>query len=67
MAEYLSKVQGLEGVCGIAADSDVLYLPNNVLRECGGILKDWILRYLFIGIAVVCGIITVVLWKKPSK
>ena len=40
----IAKAQGLEGVCGIAADSSVLYLPNNVLRECCGILKDWIMK-----------------------
>ena len=34
----------VKGVCGIAADSSTLYLPNNVLRECGGILKDWVMK-----------------------
>lgn len=43
-AVRIAKVQGLEGVHGIAADSNMLYLPNNVLRECCGILKDWILK-----------------------
>ena len=43
-AVQIAKAQGLEGVCGIAADSHVLYLPNNVLRECCGILKDWIMN-----------------------
>ena len=43
-ATQIAKVQGLEGVYGIAADSNVLYLPNNVLRECCGILKDWLLK-----------------------
>ncbi len=43
-AVQIAKAQGLEGVCGIAADSDALYLPNNVLRECCGILKDWIMK-----------------------
>lgn len=43
-AVQIAKVQGLESVCGIAADSNVLYLPNNVLRECCGILKDWIMK-----------------------
>lgn len=43
-AVQIAKVQGLEGVCGIAADSNVFYLPNNVLRECCGILKDWIMK-----------------------
>ena len=43
-AVRIAKAQGLKGVCGIAADSSMLYLPNNVLRECGGILKDWIMK-----------------------
>ena len=43
-AVQLAKAQGLENVCGIAADSSKLYLPNNVLRECCGILKDWVLN-----------------------
>ena len=43
-AVQIAKAQGLEGVCGIAADSNVLYLPNNVLRECLGILKDWLMK-----------------------
>ncbi len=43
-AVQIARVQGLEGVCGIAAGSDALYLPNNVLRECCGILKDWIMK-----------------------
>lgn len=40
----IAEVQGLENICGIAAKSNVLYLPNNVLRECGGILKNWLLK-----------------------
>lgn len=43
-AVRIAKAQGLKGVYGIAADSNVLYLPNNVLRECCGILKDWIMK-----------------------
>lgn len=43
-AVRIAKVRGLEGVYGIAADSNVLYLPNNVLRECCGIFKDWIMK-----------------------
>ena len=42
-AVQIAKAQGLNGVCGIAADSNVLYLPNNVLRECLAILKDWVM------------------------
>jgi len=36
----IAHKKGLEGAVGIAAGSDVWYLPNNVLRECLGILKD---------------------------
>lgn len=43
-AIHIAKAHGLNGVCGIAADSNILYLPNNVLRECLAILKDWIMK-----------------------
>ena len=43
-AMKLAKAQGLKNVCAIAADSNALYLPNNVLRECLGILKDWAMK-----------------------
>lgn len=43
-AVQLAKAQGLENVCGIAAKSTVLYLPNNVLRECLGIVKEVIMH-----------------------
>ena len=36
----LAEKQGLKGVCGIAAGSKPLYLPNNLLREVFGIGKD---------------------------
>ena len=42
----LAEAQGLENVYGIAADSHMLYLPNNVLRECCGILKDWLMNHI---------------------
>lgn len=45
-AVQIAKAQGLKGVYGIAADSNVLYLPNNVLRECCGILKDWLMNHI---------------------
>jgi len=45
-AVQIAKAQGMEGVCGIAADSSILYLPNNVLRECCGILKDWVMNHV---------------------
>ena len=41
-AVQISKKQGLRNVSGIAAESNIIYLPNNVLRECCGILKDWL-------------------------
>lgn len=46
-ATQIAKAQGLKGVCGIAAKSSALYLPNNVLRECLGILKDWAMGNIF--------------------
>ncbi|MBQ3390728.1 MAG: YdcF family protein [Firmicutes bacterium] len=36
----LAEKQGMKGVCGIAAGSKPLYLPNNLLREVLGIGKD---------------------------
>ena len=45
-AVQIAKAQGLKGVSGIAADSNVLYLPNNMLRECCGILKDWFMNHI---------------------
>ena len=41
-AVQIARMNGLEYVHGIAADSNIFYLPNNVLRECGGIFKDWL-------------------------
>ena len=43
-AVRMAKAQGLEDVCGIAAKSNNLYLPNNVLRECLSIFKGLILN-----------------------
>ena len=45
-AVKIAKTQGLKGVSGIAADSNALYLPNNMLRECCGILKDWFMNHI---------------------
>lgn len=42
----IAKKQGLRGACGIAAKSTTLYLPNNLLRECIGLMKDWLLGHL---------------------
>ena len=35
----IARDQGLENVCGIAADSTALYLPNNILREICSLIK----------------------------
>ncbi len=45
-AVEIAKKQGLQGVCGIAAKSTPLYLPNNLLRECIGVMKDWVMQNL---------------------
>lgn len=42
----IAKKQGLRGACGIAAKSTPLYLPNNLLRECIGLMKDWLMGHL---------------------
>ena len=39
-ALQIAKKQGIEHVFGIPAKSMPLYLPNNTLRECFGIMKD---------------------------
>lgn len=41
-AVQIAKKQELKNIHGIAADATLLYLPNNILRECMGIFKDWI-------------------------
>ena len=38
----IAKKQGIKNVSGIAADSTLLYLPNNLLREFCGICKDFL-------------------------
>ena len=43
-AVRMAKAQGLENVYGIAAKSNTLYLPNNILRECLSIFKGLILN-----------------------
>lgn len=40
----IAKNQGLKDVYGIAADSNIWYLPHNMLRECGSILKYYVLK-----------------------
>lgn len=39
-AVAIAKKQGLENVCGISAKSTNLFLPNNLLREFLGTIKD---------------------------
>ncbi|MCR5295484.1 MAG: YdcF family protein [Lachnospiraceae bacterium] len=39
-ALLLAKAAGLTNPCALAADSNVLYLPNNMLRECLALVKD---------------------------
>ncbi len=43
----LARAAGLKNVCGIAADSTPLYLPNNMTREAFGIMKDLVGGNLF--------------------
>ena len=38
----LARKDGIPHVCGIAADSNPFYLPNNVVRESLGIAKDFL-------------------------
>lgn len=40
-----AKAQGLKNVCGIAADSNRLFLPNNMLREFFGEIKFLLTSY----------------------
>ena len=43
----LAKAAGMKNVCGIAAPSSPLYLPNNMTREAFGIVKDLACGNLF--------------------
>lgn len=45
-AVKLAEAQGFENVYGIATESNIIYLPNNVLRECLGIVKDWLVNHI---------------------
>ncbi len=42
----IARKQGMTQVCGIAAGSKPLYLPNNMLREFFGVCKDRLLGNL---------------------
>lgn len=37
----IARRLGLDHACGIAAPSDAWFVPNNVLRECLGLVKDF--------------------------
>ena len=39
-AKGIAKKQGLGRVSGISSFTDVIYLPNNIFRECFGLVKD---------------------------
>ena len=43
----LARAAGLHNACGVAADSTALYLPNNMVREAFGIMKDLVCGNLF--------------------
>ena len=43
-ALQIAKKQGLKNVCGIAAKSTPLYLPNNMLREFFAMIKFFVLK-----------------------
>ena len=38
----IAEKTGIRHVCGLAAPSNRLYLPNNLLREFFGVMKDWL-------------------------
>lgn len=40
-ALHIAKRQGIRNLCGIASPSGPIYVPNNVLREMMGIVKDF--------------------------
>lgn len=42
----LAKAAGYQNVCGIAAESHLFFLPNNMLREFLGIVKDFLVGNL---------------------
>ena len=45
-AVRLAKKQGISNVYGISAPSSAFYLPNNLLREFFGVLKDFVMGNL---------------------
>lgn len=42
----IARKAGMENVCGIAAESDLPYLPNNMVRESLGVAKDLLAGHL---------------------
>lgn len=45
-AKAIAKKAGYKNIYGIAAYSKPLYLPNNMFRECIGVLKDFLVGNL---------------------
>lgn len=45
-ALQIARKQGYENVEGLAADSYLLMVPNNMLRECLGVVKDFLIGNL---------------------
>ncbi len=41
-AERLAKKAGIRNACGIAADTNVYYLPSNMVREFLAVIKDFL-------------------------
>lgn len=42
-ATLLAKNMGLENVCGIAADTKAILVPNSTVRECFALVKEWLI------------------------
>ncbi len=42
-ATLLAKNMGLKNVCGIAANTKAILLPNSTVRECFALVKEWII------------------------
>ena len=40
-AVAIGKKAGMEQVQGVPAKTDLIYLPNMMMRECFAVLKDW--------------------------
>ena len=42
-ATLLAKNMGLKNVCGIAANTKAILLPNSTVRECFALVKEWMI------------------------